>query len=101
LYQAAFQWKDFSNIVEFTTALPNINDVSSIKVYPNPVRDYLTVEGVAADTKMSIIDLNGRVLMQQKLNIGNSVSLQSLLRGQYILQFADSKGVNNFRITKE
>jgi hypothetical protein len=101
LYQAAVQWKDFTNIIEFTTSTPSVIDNERIKVYPNPLRDYIMIEGVDAQTTISICDLSGRVLLQQKLNNGNSVSLHSLLRGQYILRLVNPNSVSNYKIIKQ
>ena len=100
-YQAATQWKDFINMVEFVTAVPSLLDVATIRIYPNPVIDNLTIQGLDIDTRISVIDLSGRVLIEKQINSENSVSLGSLQRGQYILRLLNSNGVKTFKILKQ
>ncbi len=38
------------------------NAASTINIYPNPVKDIVTISGATIGTKASIIDVNGRVL---------------------------------------
>lgn len=102
LYQAAVQWKDFTNIIEVTTtALPVLSDVGNIKVYPNPVNDHLTIEGLTTDTRISIFDTNGHVMLDKTMHYDNSISVGSLLRGPYILQLLNSGGMKCFKIFKQ
>lgn len=101
LYQTTVQWKDFTNIVEFTTATPSISEEVGIRVYPNPVVDNLTIEWLDGECKISVIDLNGRALIEKKMNAENLVSLGSLQRGQYLLRLNTSNGIKSLKILKQ
>ena len=101
LYKEALQWNYFTKMQEFTTAFPSLLDVANIRIYPNPVIDNLTIQGVANDTRICVIDLSGRVLIEKRINFDNSVSLGSLQSGQYILRLMNSKGVKYFTILKQ
>jgi hypothetical protein len=100
LYKEAAKWQDFVNIIEETTGFDSENS-STIKVYPNPVVDFVTIEGADVGTKVSVIDLRGSILIQQTMTNGNSISLGSLPRGQYILRLLNSDNVRNFKILKQ
>ena len=60
---------------------------SSIFVFPNPVKTYLTVEGVNEGAKIDLLDLNG-TLLQSILTQDNStnIDVSSLSQGMYLLQ---------------
>lgn len=89
LYQAAVQWKDFTNIVELATAIPKVPFVDNVRVFPNPVVDKLTITGIDENTQISILDLNGRRLLEHKLTTDNTISLGKLPRGQYVLRIGN------------
>lgn len=81
------------------TAPSGIEDKSLEKslVYPNPVRDYLTVsDQVDKDAVVRISDLSGRVVLEQKI-INKSINLQSLQKGIYIVRINDTV----YKINKE
>ncbi len=68
----------------------NINELNDIqlKLYPNPIRDQLSVE---ADTRISsfvLYDLNGRQILGEQLINSTSliISFDQLAKGSYIIQ---------------
>jgi hypothetical protein len=100
-YQAASQWKDFANIVELTTSVPAISAFEKVRVFPNPVVDKLTIQGLDAASKLSVLDLSGRVMLEKNMNFETSVSLESLHSGHYILQVSNSNRVKCYKIVKQ
>lgn len=64
-----------------------------ISLYPNPVKDVLTVTTTKANTQISIVDLNGLLVMNQTLNgFLNSLNVSSLPIGIYLCKI-ESEGV--------
>ncbi|MBA3901772.1 MAG: T9SS type A sorting domain-containing protein, partial [Bacteroidetes bacterium] len=69
-----------------------------LKVYPNPARDRIFIEGITEteNTSLSIYDLYGRTVIQ---NIGNNLSnvdISGLSEGMYILKVENKKtGLNH------
>ncbi len=57
---------------------------STLRVFPNPVGDILTVSGVAPKSTLELLDLNGRVLMLP--TEGNTFDVQALSPGIYLLR---------------
>lgn len=54
-------------------------------VYPNPANDYITIDGLGSEFEEAVImDLNGRVLIQTS-EITNSINVNSLENGTYII----------------
>ena len=69
------------------TGIKNQKIESSIFVFPNPVKTYLTIEGVNEGAKIDLLDLNG-TLLQSILTQDNStnIDVSSLSQGMYLLQ---------------
>jgi hypothetical protein len=101
LYQSAVQWKDFTNIVEFITATPNVLNGESIRVYPNPVTSGFYVNGFDGDATLSITDLNGRTVLNRKVVEKEYVLVQSLSKGVYIVKLISDRGSVTQRIVKQ
>jgi hypothetical protein len=68
------------------------NQNPSIRVYPNPAKDLLFIEGIVSKTFVNVYNVNGvrllsNVLSSPVINIGN------LENGVYFLKITDRKGV--------
>ncbi|WP_322971785.1 T9SS type A sorting domain-containing protein [Faecalibacter sp. LW9] len=75
---------------------------SSIKVYPNPVVDYLVVESFSEAKFISVIDITGRqVLSQNPSSKVNRVNMSSLSAGTYIVTVESNDGVQSFKVIKK
>lgn len=84
------KFKDGSNVAcEAFAAAKNLN------VYPNPAQDFVNLRTDKAGS-LQIFSLGGQKLMEKKMNEGeNTISVQSLAPGLYILRFIDASGVVN------
>jgi len=63
LYQAASQWKDFSNIVEMPSAVPTLSD-TKIKIHVSGLS--LIIEGTTKGETVSLYTLNGKQIQTIK-----------------------------------
>ncbi len=57
----------------------------NVNVFPNPVKDYITIENVAIE-RVFILDINGRKILE---STQNKISLQHLVNGVYFLRIED------------
>ncbi len=65
---------------------------TKIKVYPNPASSKVTIETGSTDLiPVSIIDINGTVLMQKEVSATVSLSINQLAKGLYILSVGQEK----------
>jgi hypothetical protein len=87
LYQTAYQWQDFYNIIPITTtATQQIKD--NITIYPNPVINNFNISGLSAPQTLQLFDLNGKLILSQQVDNG-TVPASFLQTGIYILKIGD------------
>jgi hypothetical protein len=62
-------------------------EMSSVFVYPNPVREYLTISGTEKNEKISLLDMNGTILRTVfSKESSTEIDVSSLQKGVYLLQ---------------
>jgi hypothetical protein len=96
----------YSNIV---VVRKTVNAIQNIAIAPNPVVNKAATlqfqSADASDIQIRILDLTGRVMIQQqsRVNIGmNNISLQNirdLRNGYYILQVVKDKEINSIKFS--
>ena len=76
---------------------------TEITIYPNPATSELHIDGVKAQTNYSLINVIGIIEQSGTLKPGNnSINIQSLPPGMYLLQLTDNEGGKTMRkIVKE
>jgi hypothetical protein len=85
-----------------TTGISGIAGNPNIKVYPNPVRDVLNIDGIKAGNTIMLYDVSGRLLLQQTaLTHHEVISTSAIASGVYQLVVTDNSTITRFRITKE
>lgn len=64
------------------------------KVFPNPTKNQITIEGLSGDEKLSLLDINGRELQTYEV-AGNqfSLTLDGLSKGVYFIVINSSESV--------
>lgn len=90
------------NVIGYPTVTPSINQLRSIRVYPNPAKNNLNVEG-AQGASLAIYNVLGEEvqLLHCQKNI-EAADISDLAGGVYILQILSSSGERkNIRFVKE
>ncbi len=66
---------------------------TNISLYPNPVNDYFTVNGLTTESaEMKVYDLNGHTISKQTIYNGQEVNATELTKGIYLLYVKDENG---------
>lgn len=102
VYKIVFE--DFSGSSSGTTTFTqqllkpsstNFTKINDVKVYPNPANDLIKIElsSFLNGAKLSLMDISGRVLIQQTLGTGlvHELPLTGLSKGVYLLQITDQQ----------
>ncbi|MGO3182472.1 MAG: T9SS type A sorting domain-containing protein [Aequorivita sp.] len=80
----------FSN--ELILSTPQ-NNLSNLKIYPNPARNKLIIQSTTDDFEsISITDVNGRIVFSMKHHISNEIDISALKAGMYFLHLQSSEG---------
>ncbi|MBS1690169.1 MAG: T9SS type A sorting domain-containing protein, partial [Bacteroidetes bacterium] len=83
------------------TAVPVINNLSNVAMYPNPVEDVLTIKTDKEYDKLTIINSVGQTVMQQTLqNKETRVNVKTLAPGMYYIMLKNADGVKVEKIEK-
>jgi hypothetical protein len=69
-------------------------------IYPNPATDYLTIELTKDEpTKMRLLDITGKTLVQQNIREHYQLDVQNLKPGLYFIQLENmDKSVHTEKI---
>jgi predicted alpha-1,6-mannanase (GH76 family) len=81
---------NFKVTVDGISAVDDVDaENSGVYVYPNPATDMVTVKNVLANTKITVLDLSGRILFSQKSNdaVGDlKISISNFKSGMYFIK---------------
>ncbi|WP_299766864.1 T9SS type A sorting domain-containing protein [uncultured Dokdonia sp.] len=73
-----------------------------ISLYPNPVQDILTIETQVEIQKISLFNLNGQVVYNQKEgNINRQIDISELSKGVYLLQIISNRQKRIYKVIKK
>ena len=81
-----------THIIEGDTVLA-VNEAANnlFTIYPNPVKDFITISGNNNINKITIYDLNGRLVKTIDVSEGKA-SVQSLAKGTYVIKLTEVSG---------
>lgn len=98
LYQNAEFWDEFTNLFEDCTLFSDEYSIDDITVscYPNPVTDYLRIEGVFY-AKVQVFNAIGQLVKESKENV---IDLSAQEAGTYIIKVIAPSGVVTKQIVK-
>ena len=80
-----------------------IGDLSEFKqmVYPNPVENLLNLQLFDSQSKISLTDVLGKILIEEVVNSNQSIDLSNFKSGVYFLRIENSNGIKNLKIIKK
>ncbi|MEP6681971.1 MAG: T9SS type A sorting domain-containing protein [Parafilimonas sp.] len=82
----------------------NLNNTINARLYPNPVKDVITVNGLNASVKttLSLFNISGKLIQQAIANSANySFSIQKLAAGNYYITIESNKQFTTLKFVKE
>ncbi|WP_304344072.1 M1 family aminopeptidase [Chryseobacterium koreense] len=87
-----------STVAKDTTLL-GVSDIANAKValYPNPVKDELSVSGISNNQPYQIFSMDGKMLKDGIYQSGQKVNVNQLTKGSYLLKV----GEHQFKFIKE
>lgn len=72
----------------------------TVKVYPNPVKNQLTIESPEKIISAEVFDMTGR-FVKTVLNENKKIDMSSLESGEYLIKIETKKGINIQKVIKK
>lgn len=87
-----------STVAKDTTILA-VNDSGKdpVKVYPNPVKNYISVSGITKDQQYEIYSMDGKLIKTGTYSSGKTIDVNILTKGVYLLKIENQ----NLKFIKE
>jgi hypothetical protein len=82
-----------------TLSFESLNS-TEILLYPNPVQDMLTIDGADQIQELTITDLSGKLIYRES-QLGNSIPLEFLASGMYVVMIKVDERYYSSLLTKE
>lgn len=100
-YEAAPIWTDF-NPINGNLLGTNSFVKANVSLYPNPAKNELFIEvGHVSNTKLEVLDLNGKTVVNQSLNANNTIDTSTLTNGIYIFTVTSNEGSVSTKVIKK
>jgi sugar lactone lactonase YvrE len=89
--------------VETTLGNEDFTIENNLKLYPNPATDIINIEfNQLTNPKLEVYDINGRVLLNQKLNNTTSqIDIASYPMGVYLFKITSEEGTATTKVEKQ
>lgn len=81
----------------------NVNDLnlSSIRIYPNPAQDFINISNEKEISRIAVVDVSGKQLLNKTVNSKNeALNISQLPVGIYILKVESGEEEKSFKIIK-
>ena len=95
--EQSFQYSSSSNSIN------ELNSDGIIDLFPNPARGFIHITKKNYDaSQISIIDMNGKIIIDKIITKNNeTISIQELSEGIYIVKIQTNKIINFFKLIKD
>lgn len=100
-YEAAVIWTDFNPINGNLLATDNFTIKDNLQLYPNPTKNNLLINAKdLTNTKLEVLDSNGKLLFNQILNSTNTIDTSNLTNGMYLFKITSDEGSSTTKVVK-
>lgn len=86
----------------FPTSIEETKDeTTNIAFYPNPVSDAIQVTGVEGKASLTLLDINGKLILNKEVANNEAISVSSLAQGIYLLKIVTANGTMQKKLIKK
>ena len=93
-------WMDNINIMDGATDIEDVEQSSSIAIFPNPAKEVLNITSDKAISQIDVYDVNGK-MVKSFTSVGSTLNIKDLATGVYMLNVTTEDGVIVKKIVKE
>lgn len=93
--------KDTTIFIGSTVGINELS-ISELRLFPNPVTDYLRIDGLQKTISVFIMDITGKVILTNTVDHqNNTIDLSNVETGVYLVHLYENESKKSFRIIKE
>jgi ligand-binding sensor domain-containing protein len=82
-----------------TSGIAEVESNHTLKIFPNPAKDVVTLPNHKNTVEVSIYDLSGRLQIQTRLNAGsNNIAVSGLSAGMYYLHLTENDNTTSAKL---
>jgi hypothetical protein len=85
IYKIAEVWKEFGEILPYGTGIEYPAAAGNVRIYPNPIAESFSIDGINAPVQVTVTDLSGRTVLTQIVGSGEPVAVGHLPQGVYFV----------------
>ncbi|MGV3610854.1 MAG: T9SS type A sorting domain-containing protein [Fluviicola sp.] len=78
-----------------------ITDLNTFNISPNPANNQVRVNFSGSNADLTVYDLQGKVVLKDRIQNNGTISLQNFERGVYLFDFNNSQGHSVQRVVKQ
>ena len=87
-------------VIDYTTGIVETS-LPDINIYPNPSKDWIKIDGLTELSDVQILDITGKLILQQEYQVDDKIDISSLTTGMYIIKVRNSGGEFSQKIIKQ
>lgn len=93
----------YCDSINVTLSIHDAVAYRNLRIYPNPTKDYLNIDGLPSNTELSLYSIVGqKISTKVALSTTEQIDLNGLAAGLYIIQIKDEEGnVYSAKVMKE
>jgi hypothetical protein len=76
------------------------NKISTVKIYPNPVRETLNFNSEIKINKIVVVSIDGKKILEKDLNGERQVNVHNLMQGTYLVNIITENGTETIKFIK-
>lgn len=80
---------DHDGKFEYSKVVAVKSEAAIVKVYPNPAQEHLTISGISQKQPFSIVDQNGRIVIEGMVTNMQQINIRNLGAGRYVVRVGD------------
>jgi hypothetical protein len=92
-FEASYNYEE--NTLSITT-----NENNRFVLFPNPANDILNIRGIEGATKVKVVDLIGKLVVEKTINNNNQLNVSSLNNGVYLITIETDNLKETHKFTK-
>jgi len=90
----------YINLNEIFTSINDLENKNEISVYPNPANNLLFINRFIKNSKMSIFDISGKIIINKKVT-KNQIDISNFQNGIYIINIETENGIVTKKFVKQ